>query len=139
MRARCGSCQPGVYGVLIFEATYTRRCVMRYRPFGRLGWRVSEVGYGMWGMAGWSGSDDDESRAALDDAVALGCNFFDTAWAYGDGKSEQLLGELMQRHPKTRLYTASKIPPMNREWPASDDSALADVYPADHIRRFTEL
>ena len=39
-------------------------------------------------MAGWSGSDDDESLASLDHAIALGCNFFDTAWAYGDGHSE---------------------------------------------------
>ena len=112
---------------------------MRYRQFGRLGWPVSEVGYGMWGMAGWSGSDDDESRQALDEAVALGCNFFDTAWAYGQGKSEQLLGELLARHPETRLYTASKIPPMNLQWPAHDDSALEDVFPPDHIREFTDL
>src|SRR5579884_2982701 len=56
---------------------------MRYRGFGRTGWQVSEIGYGMWGMAGWTGSDDEESRASLDRAVALGCTFFDTAWAYG--------------------------------------------------------
>ena len=54
---------------------------MQYRTFGRTGWQVSEIGYGMWGMAGWSGSDDEESSASLDRAVALGCNFFDTAWA----------------------------------------------------------
>ena len=56
--------------------------------FGRTGWQVSEIGYGMWGMGGWTGSDDEESLRALDRAFALGCNFFDTAWAYGDGKSE---------------------------------------------------
>ena len=55
---------------------------MQYRTFGRAGWKVSEIGYGMWGMAGWTGSDDEESRTSLDRAVALGCNFFDTAWAY---------------------------------------------------------
>jgi aryl-alcohol dehydrogenase-like predicted oxidoreductase len=80
---------------------------MRYRTFGRTGWQVSEVGYGMWGMAGWTGSDDEESRRSLDRAVELGCNFFDTAWAYGEGRSEQLLGELLKRHPETRLYTAT--------------------------------
>ena len=58
---------------------------MRYRGFGRTGWQVSEIGYGMWGMGGWTGSDDDESLQALDRAIALGCNFFDTAWAYGEG------------------------------------------------------
>jgi aryl-alcohol dehydrogenase-like predicted oxidoreductase len=55
---------------------------MRYRTFGRTGWQVSEIGYGMWGMGGWTGSDDQESMRALDRALSLGCNFFDTAWAY---------------------------------------------------------
>ena len=91
---------------------------MRYRPFGGTGWDVSEVGYGMWGMAGWTGSDDEESLASLDRAIALGCNFFDTAWAYGDGHSERLLGRTLKRHPGTRLYIATKIPPKNRKWPA---------------------
>jgi aryl-alcohol dehydrogenase-like predicted oxidoreductase len=111
---------------------------MNYRTFGRTGWRVSEIGYGMWGMAGWTGSDDEESRQSLDRAVALGCNFFDTAWAYGDGRSEQLLGELLKRHPDKRLYTATKIPPKNRKWPARADYPLQDVFPADYIREYTE-
>ncbi|HVH57757.1 MAG TPA: aldo/keto reductase [Vicinamibacterales bacterium] len=111
---------------------------MRYRPFGGTGWDVSEVGYGMWGMAGWTGSDDEESRASLDLAVALGCNFFDTAWAYGSGHSERLLGELLRRHPDERLYTATKIPPKNGQWPARSSYALADVYPPDHILEHAE-
>ena len=68
---------------------------MKYRRFGRTGWQVSEVGYGMWGMAGWTGSEDTESLAGLQQSVDLGCNFFDTAWAYGDGHSERLLGRLI--------------------------------------------
>jgi aryl-alcohol dehydrogenase-like predicted oxidoreductase len=92
----------------------------------------------MWGMAGWSGSDDEESSASLDRAVALGCNFFDTAWAYGDGRSEQLLGALLKRHPGKRIYTATKIPPRNRKWPARDVYALDDVFPPDYIREYTE-
>jgi aryl-alcohol dehydrogenase-like predicted oxidoreductase len=111
---------------------------MNYREFGRLGWRVSEIGYGMWGMAGWTGSDDEESRGSLDRAVELGCNFFDTAWAYGEGRSEQLLGELLKRHPGTRIYTATKIPPKNRRWPARPEYPLGDVFPADYIREYTE-
>jgi len=89
-------------------------------------------------MAGWTGSDDEESSGSLDRAVALGCNFFDTAWAYGDGRSEQLLSELLKRHPGKRLYTATKIPPKNRKWPARDTYALDDVFPADYIREYTE-
>ncbi|HEU4565913.1 MAG TPA: aldo/keto reductase [Gemmatimonadaceae bacterium] len=111
---------------------------MRFRSFGRLGWPVSEVGYGMWGMAGWAGSDDEQSRIALAEAVELGCNFFDTAWAYGGGHSECLLGELVRANPDRRIYTASKIPPKNMEWPARRDAALDEVFPAAHIREYTE-
>jgi len=91
---------------------------MHYRTFGRTGWQVSEIGYGMWGMAGWTGSEDSESLDSLRRSVELGCNFFDTAWAYGDGHSERLLGELLRQHPTERLYTATKIPPKNRVWPS---------------------
>ena len=72
---------------------------MRYRRFGRTGWQVSEIGYGMGGMAGWTGADDAQSMQALERAVALGCNFFDTAWAYGEGHSERLLGRLVRGLP----------------------------------------
>jgi aryl-alcohol dehydrogenase-like predicted oxidoreductase len=111
---------------------------MRYRTFGRLGWSVSEIGYGMWGLAGWTGSDDDETRQALDEAVKLGCTFFDTAWAYGDGKSEQILGELVRSHPDRRLYTATKVPPKNRTWPSRADFLLDEVFPPDYIREYAE-
>ena len=79
---------------------------MQYRTFGRTGWSVSEVGYGMWGMGGWTGSDDDESMQSLQRAVELGCNFFDTAWAYGAGHSEKLLGQLVRAYSDRRLYRA---------------------------------
>ena len=111
---------------------------MRYRRLGRTGWNISEIGYGMWGMAGWTGSEDEQSLASLDRAVELGCNFFDTAWAYGDGHSEQLLGKLLKRHPGKRLYSATKIPPKNRQWPARPEYMLDDVYPSDYIREYTE-
>ncbi len=111
---------------------------MRYRMFGRTGWRISEIGYGMWGMAGWTGSEDEESRQALQRAVDLGCNFFDTAFAYGEGRSEQLLGDLLRANPDKRLYTATKIPPRNRRWPSRRGFALADVFPPEHIHEYTE-
>jgi aryl-alcohol dehydrogenase-like predicted oxidoreductase len=111
---------------------------MRYRTFGRTGWEVSEVGYGMWGMAGWTGSDDEQSHRSLDRAIELGCNFFDTAWAYGEGHSERLLGAMLKRHPGARLYVATKIPPKNRRWPAKPGYALDEVFPSDFIREYTE-
>src|SRR4249920_3387876 len=112
---------------------------MQMRTFGRLGWQVSEVGYGLWGMGGWTGSDDNESIVALERSIALGCNFFDTALAYGNGKSEQMLGPVVRRHADKTLYVATKIPPKNLKWPARDEYPLDDVYPADHIRRSTEV
>lgn len=111
---------------------------MNYRRFGRLGWPVSEVGYGLWGMGGWTGSDDEQSVTALERSVALGCNFFDTAWAYGAGHSERLLGQILRQHRDRRLYVATKVPPKNMKWPARADYPLDEVFPPEHIREFTE-
>ena len=111
---------------------------MRYRRFGRTNWQVSEVGYGMWGMAGWTGSDDAESLASLNRSIDLGCNFFDTAWAYGDGHSEELLGKALRAHPGKKLYVASKIPPKNREWPSRREFSLDVSYPPEHVFAYLE-
>jgi len=89
-------------------------------------------------MGGWTGSDDEQSLQALDLSVGLGCNFFDTAWAYGEGHSEQLLGQALRRHPGTRLYVATKVPPKNRVWPGKAETPISDVFPPDHIREYTE-
>lgn len=111
---------------------------MHYRTFGRLGWQVSEIGYGMWGMGSWAGSEDEASSRALQRAVDLGCNFFDTAWAYGEGRSEKLLGALVRANPGKRIYTATKIPPKNRRWPSSRGELLEDAFPPEYIREYTE-
>jgi aryl-alcohol dehydrogenase-like predicted oxidoreductase len=111
---------------------------MNYRTFGRLGWQVSEIGYGMWGLAGWSGSDDQESLRSLGLAVELGCNFFDTALAYGEGRSERMLGEIVRRHPGRRLWKVTKIPPKNHKWPSKRGDKLEDIFPPDYIRETTE-
>jgi aryl-alcohol dehydrogenase-like predicted oxidoreductase len=92
----------------------------------------------MWGMGGWTGSDDERSLEALDLAVALGCNVFDTAWAYGSGHSERLLGRALKRHAGTKLYAATKVPPKNFHWPGLATTPIADVFPPDHIREYTE-
>lgn len=98
---------------------------------------VSEMGYGMWGMAGWTGSDDEESLGSLQRAVDLGCNFFDTAWAYGDGRSEALLGRIVRANPGKKIYTATKIPPKNLQWPSRREYTLDDCFPPDHIEEYT--
>jgi aryl-alcohol dehydrogenase-like predicted oxidoreductase len=112
---------------------------MRYRTFGRTGWQVSEIGYGMWGMGEWTGSDDEESMRSLERAVELGCTFFDTAWAYGEGHSERLLGQLILTHPGERLYTATKIPPKSRKWPSRPGARLEDNFPPEYIRQYTQI
>ena len=111
---------------------------MHYRTFGRTGWQVSDVGYGMWGMGGWTESDDAESMAALHRSVELGCNFFDTAWGYGAGHSEGLLGQLVRAYPDKKLYTATKIPPQNFKWPSRRGYTLDECFPSDHIRQYVE-
>src|SRR5277367_2580820 len=117
---------------------------MKYRILGRTHFEVSDMAYGLWGMSGWTGSNDDESLQALQLSVDLGCNFFDTAWAYGEGKSDGLLGEILQRDnfsnpPVYRLYAASKIPPMNGMWPATPEYKYSEVFPAEHVFKYTKL
>jgi len=118
---------------------------MNYRRFGRTGWKVSEIGYGMWGLAGWTGSDEAETLKSLHRAVELGCNFFDTAWAYGDGKSEQILGRILKEHrggsvggPDKHLYVATKIPPKNRRWPSARTFSLEDCFPPEYVEEYIE-
>ena len=111
---------------------------MRERTFGRTGWTVGELGIGMWGMGGWTGSDDEESARVLQAAVDAGVTFFDTALAYGDGRSERLLGDVVRANPGRRLYTATKIPPANGRWPQPPGARLDDAFPADHVRASVE-
>jgi aryl-alcohol dehydrogenase-like predicted oxidoreductase len=89
-------------------------------------------------MSGWSGSEDDESRRAIQLAIDLGCNFFDTAWAYGNGKSDGLLSEAMTKNSGKRIYAASKIPPKNLQWPALPKYKYRDVFPAEHVFKYAE-
>ncbi len=109
---------------------------MQYRQFGRTGWQTSDIGYGMWGMGGWTGSDDEESLASLQKSVDLGCNFFDTAFVYGDGRSENLLGQLVRANPDKKIYTATKVPPRNGKFPTLPEYGLAECYPPEHIEEF---
>lgn len=111
---------------------------MQSRTYPRTGWPISEIGYGMWGLAGWTGSDDEATLAALEGAIRLGCTFFDTAWAYGAGHSERLLARTIRRHAGQRLYIATKVPPKNEQWIQLDRFTLDDVFPPDHIRAYTE-
>ena len=90
-------------------------------------------------MGGWSESEDQQSLEALQLAVDLGCNFFDSAWAYGDGKSDGLLGQIIANNPDRCAFAASKVPPMNGKWPASPKDKYKDVFPASHVLRYADM
>ena len=111
---------------------------MKTRKFGKTNWLISELGYGMWGLAGWTGSDQNEVEKSLELSVELGCNFFDTAWGYAEGKSEEILGKLLRRHSNKKLYAATKIPPKNFIWPSKAGFQLKDCFPASHVIEYTE-
>ena len=111
---------------------------METRKLGKTNCLISELGYGMWGLVDWSGSDQNEVEKSLELSVELGCNFFDTAWGYGEGKSEQILGKLLRRHSDKKLYAATKIPPKNFIWPSKAGFQLKDCFPASHIIEYTE-
>ena len=112
---------------------------MQYRKLGRTGFEISEIGYGAWGIGGkqWLGGNDDESLQALRRAIELGLNFIDTALAYGEGHSEQLVGQIV-RETGHKLYVATKVPPKNQLWPARPGIAIDQVFPYDYIVRSTE-
>lgn len=106
---------------------------MQYRNFGKHGLKVSEIGHGLWGVADWSGSDDKECMDAMQLSLELGCNFYDTAAAYGDGHSEKLLGQLIRNNPDAEIIVATKVAPKNDKWPADPKDKLDDVFPTQHI------
>jgi len=112
---------------------------MKYRKLGRTGYDVSDIGHGLWGMSGWSGSEDRQSLESMQLSTDLGCNFFDTAWAYGEGHSDTLLGKILKQNAGKRLFIASKVPPMNRKWPALREYAYADVFPREHVRKHADM
>jgi aryl-alcohol dehydrogenase-like predicted oxidoreductase len=113
---------------------------MKYRVLGRTGINISEIGYGAWGIGGdmWQGATDPESLKALHTAIDLGMNFIDTAFVYGDGHSEQLVGKVVKER-KERVYVATKVPPKNRQWPARPGTKLRDAFPHDYILQSTEM
>jgi len=111
---------------------------MHYRKLGRTNIDVSEIGYGAWGIGQkqWIGASDTESLESMNRAVSMGLNFIDTALAYGDGHSEQLVGKIIRQHP--HAHVATKVPPKNRVWPARTGTSIGDVFPYDYVMECTE-
>ncbi len=114
---------------------------MKKRALGTTGYEVSEIGFGGWGLGGdmWRGVEDSEGRDALRAAVEEGVTFFDTALAYGDGHSERLMGQVLREEIREgRAVVATKIPPLNEEWPGQGSKSVAEIFPAGHLLGCTE-
>ncbi|BCJ68670.1 aldo/keto reductase [Polymorphospora rubra] len=111
---------------------------MQYRPLGRTGLRVSEIGYGAWGIGGlyWVGAQEQESLRALHTAIEQGVNFIDTARGYGE--SERLVGQVVRAHRGDPVYVATKVPPANMIWPAPTGVHPDEAFPGAHIRESLE-
>jgi aryl-alcohol dehydrogenase-like predicted oxidoreductase len=110
---------------------------MKYRELGKTGMMVSEIGFGSWGIGGWGKRDDVEAVKALQRALELGINFYDTALGYGDGHSERLIGRTFKDR-RSEVIIASKIPPKTFRWPVLDTDPLEKTFPAEWIIEYTE-
>lgn len=111
---------------------------MEHRTLGRSGIDVSVIGFGAWGIGGgWGTTEDGESTAALDLAIDRGVTFIDTAYGYGNGHSERLIGDVLKARSE-EIVVATKVPPINRRWPAAPDTPVDDGFTAAHIRECTE-
>ena len=115
---------------------------MKYRTFGRTGWKVSEIGFGAWAIGGsWGPQDDNDSVAALNRALDLGVNFIDTAQGYGDGKSERVIAQALKSRNRAneKVYVATKIPPSSPgDWPPSPYDRAEERYPEKYLRERLE-
>ncbi len=113
---------------------------MRTRIFGRLGWQVSEIGFGAWAIGGgWGAQSDADSLAALHQALDLGVNFIDTAQGYGNGHSERLIGQVLRERRGESIYVATKVPPAPGAWPPAPHDRIEDRYPERYLRERVEL
>lgn len=107
---------------------------MQQRKLGKTTLDISEIGFGGWAIGGsWGAQDDQDSLKALHKAIDNGVNFIDTAAGYGDGKSEQLIGKVLQERSET-IYVATKTPPMPGPWPPSPYCKCEDRYSEKYLR-----
>lgn len=82
---------------------------MKSRRFGRTGADVSEIGFGAWAIGGsWGDVSSQDAKAALHAALDAGVTFIDTADVYGDGRSEQLIAQVLKERGGARPFVATK-------------------------------
>lgn len=110
---------------------------MHYRPFGATEVLVSEIGFGAWGIGGgWGATDDEEAAAAIHRYLDLGGNLIDTAYVYGDGHSEKIIGAVLKErkadaaHP---VFLATKVPPKTMSWPPRRNTPVTETFPKEWV------
>jgi aryl-alcohol dehydrogenase-like predicted oxidoreductase len=104
---------------------------VKYRIFGKTNWKVSEVGLGTWALGGgWGRVSESDAIGVLEKAIERGINFFDTADVYGDGKSEQLIGQVLKSTDQ-KIYVATKF---GRRL----DPHVSSGYTKDNLERFLD-
>lgn len=112
---------------------------MRYRNFGRTGWKISEISFGAWQLGGhWGAVNDEQSVQALLEAYESGINFVDTAEMYGSGHSEEVIGESLRRWDGDKIYVGTKVQPIQWPNPDLDDPQMRGRYPAWYLRESVE-
>jgi aryl-alcohol dehydrogenase-like predicted oxidoreductase len=105
---------------------------LEYRDLGETGMRVSEISLGIWAFGSeWGEVSDEDSYAALNRAIDLGVNFLDTADVYGDGRSERLIGRLLEDRRGDEIFVATKA---GRRL----DPHTAEGYDHEHLSAFVE-
>src|SRR3989338_925605 len=115
---------------------------MKFRKLGKTKMKVSEIGFGMWAIGGdmWGRQDDKDSVDALKKSLELGCNFFDTALAYGNGHSEKILGQVMKEEKiLDDVIIATKVPTRNGVWSPPSNVKIEDAFPSEWIRESCEI
>lgn len=103
---------------------------MKYTALGKTKLRVSQIGFGGWGIGGdmWE-TNEEQSRQALLKAYQNGVNFYDTALYYGNGYGERLIGQTLKNKD---IIIATKVPPLDDQWPPTNKD-INKVFPKDYI------
>jgi aryl-alcohol dehydrogenase-like predicted oxidoreductase len=118
---------------------------MKFRKFGKMNWKVSEIGFGAWAIGGnaWGKQKDSDSIQALHKALDLGVNFIDTAQGYGNGHSEFLIGKVLKERGEKigngAIKIATKIPPSSGHWPPIPYDDCASRYSENYLRERVEF